>query len=61
MEFVFGLAKIGKMAIFKMLRIKNLTPLLKTNFSLLETSHVDLKSYLHSKCSENAVCLLLRL
>ena len=47
------------MAMLKMLRIKNRTPLLKTNFSELETFYLDPKRFLHSKGPKNGICLWL--
>jgi len=40
---------------------KNPTPLLRTNLWWQETSPLSPKSYLHSKCPKNSICVYLRL
>ena len=52
---------LSKMASVKTNKNKNRTPLLKTNFSRLETLSFDPKRFLHSKGPKNAICLWLRL
>ena len=53
--------KLNKMASIKTNKNKNLTPLLKTNFSWLETLSLGPKRFHHSEGPKNAICLWLRL
>ena len=58
-DVVFCKSSLSKMASVKTNKIKNQTPLLKTNFSCLETLSLGPKRFLHSKGPKNAICLWL--
>ena len=57
----FCKSSLSKMASVKTNKNKNWTPLLKTNFSWLETLFLGPKRFLHSKGPKNVICLWLRL
>ena len=58
---LFCKSSISKMVSVKTNKDKNRTPLLKTNFSWLETLSLCPKRFLHSKGPKYAICLWLRL
>ena len=57
---LFCKSRLSKMASIKTNKNKKRTPLLKTNFSWLETLSLGPKRFLHSKGPKNAICLWLR-
>ena len=54
-------SNLSKMASVKTNKNRNWTPLLKTNFSWLETLSLGPKKFLYAKGPKNAICLQLRL
>ena len=58
---LFCKSSLSKMASVRTNKNKNLTPLLKANFSRQKTLSLGPKRFLHSKGPKNVICLWLRL